>query len=227
MDILSKQLTLKDHFAINNLSINPAFEFKKFTHPYLGQVVDVFTRSFCLYEPMTSYLKMDMNLYKKFAYAVAEKAIIDRLSVIALKDGQVAAFALVEDIANPCPIPDFDPKFKYILELLESLGKSYFSNRIINSLDISHLFITAVDENFRGQNLSTQVNFQAMNISSQAGFSRMYCEFTHEFNEKGVIHHLTTPFIKIGSQLYRDFVFENQKPFSKLPGAATSYLWQI
>lgn len=217
----------KDHFILNDVTVNPRYEFKLFTEPYLDQVIDIFTRAFCLSEPMTAYLKMDMGLYKNFARAVAEKAIVDKLSVIALKDNQVAACALIEDLASPCPIPDFDPKFKYILNLLEKLGVSYFANQTIKPLEISHLFITAVDEKFRGQKLSTQVNFHAMNISSAAGFKKMYCEFTHELNEKGVLHHLKMPCVKIGAQLYQDFVFEAEKPFAYLSGGATSYLWEI
>ncbi len=217
----------KDHFALNNLMVDPRYNFKYFTESYLEQVVDLFTRAFCLSEPMTAYLKMDMDLYKNFARAVAEKAVADKLSIIALKDDKVVACALVEDITNPCPIPDFDPKFKYILGLLEKLSNQYFTNKTINPFEISHLFITAVDEKFRGQKLSTQVNFQAMNISSQAGFSQMYCEFTHPLNEKGVIHHLTIPYSEIGSQVYQDFIFENNRPFEKLDGGAKSYLWQI
>lgn len=227
MNILSNKVNSKDHLTLNGLVSNPAYQFKLFTRPYLKQVIQVFTHSFCLSEPMTAYLKIDMNLYKKFAHAVAEKAILDKLSVIALQNDQVVAFALVEDMANPCPIPDFDPKFKYILELLDSLGQSYFSNNTVNPLEIAHLFITAVDEKFRGKNLSTQVNFYAMNMASQAGFNQMYCEFTHEYNEKGVLHHLKSPYFLMGSQVYKDFSLEGKKPFNELAGGAKSYLWTI
>ncbi len=228
MDSSAKSIAkVKDHFSFNHLSVNPYFQFQLFTEPYLEQVVDVFTRAFCLFEPMTAYLKMDMTLYKNFARIVAENAVQDQLSVIALQEGKVAAIALVEDLARPCDIPDFDPKFKNILALLDRLGKDYFSKRTIKPLEISHLFITAVDEKFRRQNLSTQVNFQAMNISSRAGFKEMYCEFTHPYNEQGVIPHLKMPYTLIGAQVYKDFVFQNKKPFAQLSGGAKSYLWQI
>lgn len=227
MTIIHTSLNNKNHFLLNKVDIHPDIQFKLFTEPYLDQVVEIFTKAFCLSEPMTAYLKMDMSLYKNFAYAVAKKAIEDKLSVLAFKNNELAAFALVEDLADPCPIPDFDPKFKYILKLLEQIGETYFTDRVLKPREISHLFITAVDEKFRGQKLSTQVNFQAMNISAQAGFSKMYCEFTHYYNEEGVLHHLLRPHSMIGTQVYRDFTYGNEKPFKELGGHATSYLWEL
>lgn len=216
-----------ENFVKNNIPIDKTYQYTILTPHDIDQVVDVFTTAFCRSEPMTHYLQMDHDQYRVFARAVAEKASEDQLSVVC-KDGEkVAAFALVEDLAAPGPIPDFDPKFSYILALLEKLGESYFPGKKIPIGQIAHLFITAVDENYRHRGLSKQVNFRAMDLAAQHGFSYMYCELTHPFNQRGIIPHLSNPKRFIGSCLYRDFVFQGIHPFADLPGEAQSYLWAI
>jgi hypothetical protein len=205
---------------------NQNFRYQILTEEYVDQVVEVFTNAFCDSEPMTRYLAMDKNKYKKFASAVTQKALEDKLSIIALDGKKVIAFALVEDIADPGPIPDFDPKFKYILGLLENLGQHYFANKKFEKRQLAHLFITAVREEYRGLSLSTQVNFQVTALAQQENFSQMYCEFTHYYNEKGVLPYLKN-YQLIGSQIYKNFNMENQQPFEYLDGSANSFLWPL
>ncbi len=216
-----------ENFIRNAISIDTQHEYKLFTIDYIDKVVDVFTQTFCRSEPMTHYLHMDEEKYHKFAYAVAKKAVEDQLSVIALEDNKVIAFALVEDLASPGDIPDFDPKFSFILGLLDKLGGNYFQNKQFPLGHVAHLFITAVDENHRGKRLSTQVNFQAMDIAAQRGFDFMYCEFTNYINEKGTVPHLQNRKKLIGSQEYEEFILEDRKPFDHLEYSANSYLWEI
>lgn len=194
---------------------------------HIDQVVDVFTRAFCRSEPMTEYLRMDEKKYSVFARAVAEQAYQDGLSIVALDKKRVIAIALVEDIAAPGPIPDFDPKFEYILGLLENLGKDFFSGKKFSPGHMGHLFITAVDEKYRHLGLSKQVNFRAMDLAAHLGFDFMYCELTNIYNEKGIIPHLSAKKRLIGSINYKDFIMKNKKPFANLEGRAHSYLWAI
>ncbi|MBA3661862.1 MAG: hypothetical protein H0W64_09050 [Gammaproteobacteria bacterium] len=212
---------------LDNVPSHPSYQYKLLTKAYIDQVVHVFTTAFCRSEPMTHYLKMDEEQYKIFARAVTEKACEDQLSIIALENDKVIACALVEDIANPGPIPDFDPKFEFILGLLEELGKAFFEKKSFPRNHIAHLFITAVDEDHRHLGLSKQVNFRAMDLASEKGFEFIYCELTHIYNELGIMHHLQNPKKLIGTRLYRDFIYKGSKPFLGLPGGAHSYLWAI
>jgi len=215
---------------INLLPIVKKYQYRVFTEEYLDQVIDVFTRSFCRSEPMTEYLKMDEDKYKNFAKAVSNKAIEDQLSIIILDQNKVAALALVEDIADPGPIPEFDPKFRFILGLLDKIGIHLFENRVFPKKHLAHLFITAVDENYRKLHLSTIVNLLAIQQSHKSGFDFMYCEMTNHLNESGLIPHLDNLDHwkeKIGTQVYREFEMENQKPFEFLDGSANSYLWKL
>lgn len=211
----------------NQLSLTSPYQFQVLTAAYLNQVVEIFTRAFCRSEPMTHYLQMDEHKYKIFAKSVTEKAIEDGLSIIALDGEKVIACALNEDLTLPGPVPYFDPKFDYILALLEKLGDNFFSGKTFPKNHIVHLFITAVDEAYRHRGLSTQVNFRAMDLAALHGFKFMYCELTHRFNEFGIIHHLKNPKRTIGKIVYKDFMVNGLHPFSNLSGEAHSFLWAI
>lgn len=211
----------------NNIPLDDRYAYQLLTPDYVDQVVDVFTYAFCRSEPMTHYLHLDENKYKLFARAVSEKACNDKLSIISLDGEKVIACALVEDLADPGAIPDFDPQFEYILALLEKLGENYFPGKKFMAGHIAHLFITAVDENYRHQGLSKQVNFRAMDLAAQHGFEFVYCELTHPYNQYGIIHHLRNPKRLIGRCVYNEFMYKGIRPFANLSGEASSYLWAI
>lgn len=224
---MNNEIKIGQNYIANNIRSNPRYRIEILTKEYIDQVVEVFTYAFCRSEPMTSYLQLDEQKYKIFARAVTEQAVLDKLSVIALDGEKVVACALTEDLASPGPIPDFDPKFVYILALLEKLGEGFLSAKTLAKGNVGHLFITAVNHHYRNQGLSTQVNFHAMDLASQKGFMFMYCELTHPYNESGILHHLKNPKWLIGDIIYSEFKIGDYHPFKNLPGGARSYLWTI
>lgn len=219
----------RSHFNMqhNNVPIETPYEFSVLQDQHIDETVDVFTKSFCRSEPMTKYLDMDEEKYKVFARAVVEKARDDQISIVALDQGKVIACALSEDLVKPGAIPDFDPKFIYILSLLESLGENFFKDKVISPNQIAHLFITAVHEDYRGLGLSKQVNFRAMDLAAQKGFDFIYCELTNVYNELGIMRHLKNPKQLIGTATYNKFEYEQERPFADLGGMANAYLWAI
>lgn len=222
-----KKETLHFNMLQNNVPIETPYVFEVLQDRHIDEVVDVFTKSFCRSEPMTKYLEMDEKKYSVFARAVCEKARDDQISIVGLDNGKVIACALSEDLMDPGAIPDFDPKFIYILALLESLGERFFPDKTFKPKHIAHLFITAVHEDYRGLGLSKQVNFRAMDLAAQKDFSLLYCELTNVYNEIGIMRHLKNPKRLIGSQIYNEFIHNGIKPFAYLSGMANSYLWAI
>lgn len=229
MSYTEQYFTTDSHpnFLRNKVSVDNQFQYTLLQKEHIDKTVVLFTEAFCRSEPMTKYLEMDEEKYKIFARAVVEKAEIDQLSVVALDGKKVIACALVEDLADPGALPDFDPKFEYILALLEQLGKSFFPGKEFPKKHIAHLFITAVAADYRHYGLSTQINFQAMDLAAAKGFDFVYCEFTHHFNRRGVINHLVNRKKLIGAIPYNKFTFQGKKPFPDLYGGAYAYLWEI
>ncbi len=215
------------NFFRNQLPLDHRYRYTLLTEAHIESVIDVFVRAFCRSEPMTKYLHMDEKKFQVFARAVTEKACRDQLSIVCLDGTKVVACALVEDLFQPGEIPEFDPTFVYIMSLLDSLGSTYFADKIFATGQIAHLLITAVADDYRRQGLSIQVNFRAMDLAAARGFGFMYSELTNAFNQKGIIHHLKSPKRCIGQIVYRDYRYQNECPFSQLDGAAASYLWAI
>lgn len=195
---------------------------------HVKQVVKMFTKAFCNSEPMTKYVGMEYDAFTPFAEMVTIKAVTDGLSSVVLEDDRVVACALVEDVTNPLNIvTPLTSKFDPIFNLLEKLSSDFIGNKKFSSGQLAHLFITAVDEDFRGKRLSEVVNFGAMEIARQKQFSMMFSELTNYLNEEGIMHHLMADKLLIGSIVYKEFVFNNANPFANLDGAAHSFIWSL
>lgn len=195
---------------------------------HVERTISLFTRVFCDWEPMTRYVNMDYESFLPFAKAVVEKAARDGLSIVALDGTKVIACALTEDLMDPLPLTfEVSPKFKYIFSLLEQLSSGYLLGKEFQKKLIAHLFITAVDEDYRMRGLSKQVNFRAMALAAQNNFSFMTSELTNIFNEFGIMHHLNNDRLLMGSQMYKDYVVAGVRPFANLPGQASGYIWAL
>ncbi len=220
---------LADIFTRNNLQPDTHFRYEIAQRKHKKGIIKIFTEAFCGAEPMTHYLHIDPKKFKTFTKQVTENAICDHLSIVALDKDKVVACALVEDLAAIREAPtDFDPNFKYIISLLESLGGDFFKEKKFDKGHIAHLFITAVDKNYRRRGLSTQVNFHAMNLAEKLGFQFMYSELTNFYNEMGVFNHMTQKHRRlIGARDYKDYEIDGFKPFPHLKGYAHGYLWEI
>ena len=188
----------------------------------------MFTHAFCDSEPMTHYIDMQYNEFRPFAALVVNKAIRDKLSTVVVENNEVIACALAEDITAPLEIPyKLTPKFDPIFHVLENLSTAYFTENKPQPNQITHLFITAVHHLHRGKGLSEIVNFGAMDLAAERGFQCMTSELTNFINEKGIIKHLPTAKKLIGSIIYKDYVFNNTRPFANLEGGANSYIWAL
>lgn len=218
-----------DIFTRNSLIRDSRYRYEIAERRHKKGIIKIFTKAFCEAEPMTHYLGIDPKKFKIFSKEVTENAIRDQLSIVVLDKDKVIACALVEDLMNVHEAPiNFDPKFKYIVSLLETLSGDFFNNKTFEKNTIAHLFITAVDKDYRRRGLSTQANFHAMDLATRHGFTFMYSELTNFYNEMGVFHHMKQNHRRLlGACDYKDFEIDGFKPFPHLKGYAHGYLWEI
>lgn len=204
------------------------FKYEILSQRHYDQTIDIITHTFCHREPMTKCLGITPHEFTPFAKLMVEKAIKDGLSIVALDNDTVCACTIVEDGTDPLNITiNLDSRFKIIFSLLENLASEFFNERILSRNHIAHLFITAVAENYLGRGLSKKINFESIQLARKNGFDFMYCEFTHDYNEKGTVKNLTNNKLLIRSCLYKDFVFNGEKPFQSLEGSASTYIWEL
>lgn len=205
------------------------FQYKVLDKQYKDAAIAVMTESFCDYEPMTKFINVTYDEFSPFAEIVVEKAIEDKLSIVALDGKRVVACTAVEDLVDPAPIDlsKLTPKFNYIFGLLESISGSFFQNKQIDKNIVSHLFITAVHPDYHRQGLSRQINFQSMKLAIQRNFDFMLSELTNWYNEKGLLKYMDTDKKLLGKAVYHDYQQEGKQPFKGLSGEAHSYIWQL
>lgn len=204
------------------------YDIEKLHAKHIDQVISLVTNAFCDSEPMAQYLKLEYKEFSPFAECIIEKAVHEEMSVVVLEGDQVIACAIAEDITKKHPL-DFNlsSKFKPIHAFLETLTKQFFESKNFNSNLLAHLFITAVEPNYRGLGLSKKANFAAMQLAYDNNFQFMYSELTNYLNEKGTIKYLQHNKLLIGSMAYHKFEFEGKHPFKNLPGVANAYLWEL
>lgn len=209
--------------------LNEDFEFKTLDERYIDSTMSMFTKAFCDSEPMTKYVNMSYKSFRVFAEQTVVKAAKDGLSAIALNNERVIACDLIEDIANPLVLnmDQLDLKFIPIFTLLEQLTANFFKGKEFAPNHLAHLFITAVDQKYRGLGLSRQINFHGMMIAQRRKFDFMISELTNYLNEKGTMKYLLFDKLLVGSAVYQDFILDGQKPFAHLTGGADAFIWQL
>lgn len=209
-------------------SFKSPFKYVQLQPEHVASTIAMFTEAFCRSEPMTRYIDMQPEEFLPFATLVTEKAAIDGLSTVVLKDNEVIACTLVEDLTQPLIIESsLTKKFDPIFNLLESLSAHYFVEHNFPPGVVAHLFITAVHEKYRGMRLSETVNFGAMDIARAKGFHYMFSELTNFINENGLVKYLEFEKKLLGVIVYKDFIFNSYKPFAHLAGEAHSYIWSL
>lgn len=210
------------------LNLDDLCHYHVLQNQYLDQAIKLITQSFCKFEPMTCYLNIPHHEFIPFATHVVEKAVREGLSMGAMVGNKLVACTIVEDVADPLNLTfEIDPKFQCIFALLEELAHPFFKGKVFEKNHLAHLFITAVDPNYHGEGLSRKVNLEAIKLAKAKNFDFMCCEFTHPYNEKGTIRNIKNNKLILGSRVYKDFVFEDEKPFENLAGSATAYIWEL
>lgn len=226
MDNTGKQYLARN--ILKQISRNHSYRYDIMKKKHIKGVISMFTRSFCDSEPMTKYVDMDYASFSVFAEKVAKKTATSGLSVVALDGEKIVACALVEDITDPVNLNiELSPKFQYIFALLDDLTSSFLKNQTFSPHYLAHLFITAVDEEYRGQGLSKQVNFRAMAVAASKGFSYMLSELTNHLNEKGILHHLQFKKTLIRYIDYNTYIHDGVRPFKGLDHGASGYVWAL
>ncbi len=146
--------------------------------------------------------------------------------VILDKNHRVIACALAEDMADIfIPHIAHYPKMKAILTLLNEVSKPFTKGKKFIPGKIVHVWITAVDQTYRGHGLSTQVAMSCVESAARKGYDYAYAEFTSELTEN--ITHQFKVLHLVNELKFADFTLEGKKPFAELPGSVTAYLAAI
>lgn len=197
------------------------------TAEYEKAALDLFVKSFCNDEPMTSHLDITVEEYTPYAAAFIKKAIKDGLSKV-IVDGdsgnKLIGVGIIEDLANPF-IPDFAryPKIKPVYEVLESLSKPFIKGKTFAKGKVGHACIAVVDPTYRHHGISTTICTSCCEGLAYKGYEFCYSEFTNSLSEKMVTHLDNCHFInRVEYSSFKNA--DGKTPFKGLGGSASAYV---
>lgn len=205
-------------------TIDTEYSVETLSDGHVKSTVELFTKTFCDSEPITKHLGIQYNDYEAFAREVVLKVVKDGLSKVAVdKQHRVIACCLAEDMADPfIPKLAHYPKLRPVLALLQELSKPFLSGKEFIKGKLAHVWIAAVDEEYRGHKLSTQIDKACSDTLARKGYDLVYAEFTNELSEK--IVHQYSLYQLINKIKYDDFKLDGEKPFKGVAGSAASYI---
>ncbi|GAB1538935.1 hypothetical protein NUACC21_16000 [Scytonema sp. NUACC21] len=132
-------------------------------------------------ETMSKALEINANSFSPFAEIVCRKAIKEQLSLVAKDEesGDVIGFSILEDFVSEFPKLDgIDTRFLPILNLLSELDDWYKSNYQLKPGEVLHLFMTGVDERYRGQGIAQKLMEEIFNVAKNNGYKSIIAECT-------------------------------------------------
>lgn len=204
--------------------MKPLIKVEDLKNNHKKPVIELFVKSFCDSEPITKQLDISYEEYEPYAEAVVTKAVKDGLSKVLLDEkNHVIGFVIAEDLADPFKMDLTKcPKLKPVHALLSELSKTFLSGKQFKKGKVLHTWIAAIDPKFRSQGLYRDLGLIHVESAMKKGFDFIYSDFTNELSAK-IVRQFDV-LRQCNKVNYADFVYESQKPFENVPGAATSYL---
>jgi hypothetical protein len=156
------------------------------TEENLKSAIECISNTFYFGEPMTKALNITLEEFKYFASIVLRKAVLDKLSVVALDNitGKVVGVLIAEDFMTEPPegIETISPKFLPIFELLGNLDTRYKEKYPVHPGELYHIFMVGVYKKYAG--LSLPLTRTAEIIARSKGYVAAIGEATNPISYK-------------------------------------------
>jgi len=213
-------VSLIDFFNINN----DKYKIKILSESYQTQVVALLSTCFYEEEPLTYYLDVSQREYFQFITDVVKHATLDRLSLIAVDQGNnVIACCIAENFNNPFrPDTQYYPGMVVLFDFLHTLQQNFTLLSTVKNKKILHITMTAVDKKLHVRGISKNIDFiTCKHAAERYGFDFVYAEVTNQIRKK-VIE--TFDIMGSSSVTYESYIVDGYQPFNKVNGSATAYL---
>ncbi|MBD2730142.1 hypothetical protein H6G96_28440 [Nostoc sp. FACHB-892] len=151
------------------------------TEDNLKSAVECISNTFYLGEPMTKALGITLKEFKHFTGILAKKAIINKLSVVAIDNitRKVVGVLIAEDFMTepPTSIKTVSPKFLPMFEVIGTLDAKYRAKYPVKLGELYHLLMVGVYREYAG--LSVPLTRTAEIIARSKGYVAAIGETTN------------------------------------------------
>eukprot|EP01022_Parablepharisma_sp_SALTPOND_P004409 TRINITY_DN120231_c0_g1_i1.p1 TRINITY_DN120231_c0_g1~~TRINITY_DN120231_c0_g1_i1.p1 ORF type:complete len:317 (+),score=32.86 TRINITY_DN120231_c0_g1_i1:120-953(+) len=225
-----------------NLAISYPFKSKVLELPYqlpelgltvdlmkpaeLDSTMDLLVKVFLEGEPMVRAIQATYEEFSSLAHEVQKAAIEPILTTVIRKTDtkEIVAASLHDYVSleklHGGKLPEkFDPVMA-IVEKMEDFYRNYYKEQKFEG-KIMRCFMIAVDEKFRGKNLSRHLVYAGAIVGAKHGFKRYIAECTNIFS--------TNVFMSVGvkpiySVKYDEFMYKGEKPFENTNKVHTEHV---
>jgi|SRR5215470_4854948 len=183
----------------------------------VDEIIRLLAKTFSASEPPAVAMGLTFNDFEQFVDLLCPPAVAGELTIVArdFETRQIAGVMLTDDFAVP---PDLKPsqfseKFLPILAMLDSLDEQYRQGRSIVPGQYLHLFMLAVDEQFAGRGIATQLVSACLENGRQKGYTHAVTEATgvisqHVFRKLG--------FVERDRISYQDYRYKGKPVFASI-----------
>lgn len=195
---------------------------------YLNETIDIITSHFVKEEYLTREAQLNYSEFEPYVRAYCELDLAHNLSIIAVdkKTDKVIGFSISEDPELPSAINvnnylEISKKFEITSSLLGKLHQDHL-NITFKQQECCHLFLLGVLPGFQGKRIGKTLVELTQNHAKDKGFKYVLVEATSPAT-KPICEKLG--FKNLGNTPYKDFVFNNQKPFVSITDYLGPYLF--
>jgi ribosomal protein S18 acetylase RimI-like enzyme len=180
----------------------------------LEETVNLIAENFSKAEPMTKSQGITADEYHYFAEIYCNKAIRDKLSIIAKDKGKVIGFTISKDLESDPPegIENVNSKLRPALAFLNKLDEEYIKSfKKIND-KIFHIYMGGVDQQYEKRHIATTMLEESLKMAKLNNFTVAIAETTglttqHILRDKqGFIERIVIE--------YKNFLYEGRYPFN-------------
>lgn len=167
---------------MNLICKNDEILFQTMQHSDIEETASCISQVFSNFEPMAKTLKISFNEFYRFALPVCQKAVEQKISIIAKdqKTEEIVGFIISEDFTtvSQYPLDGIDHKFEGVFSLLSELEENYQKCHLIKARQVLHIFMLGVQEKYNKRHIATTLVRENLNLAKHHNFEIAITEAT-------------------------------------------------
>jgi len=187
------------------------YTFRKLTGEDVNKALNLASKVFCNHEPMCSTVGVTRDEFNYEVGGITKVCCESGLSFVAEdknRDFVSLCLSLPYTDYTKIRFPQKTPSIAPVIELL-----NHFKKLPGKEEECYLIYIMATDENHIRKGLCKQIIDQSMNAAKKAGFKYVVVDVTNISSQKMAS---SLQFKSIQSENFRDFAFQNKKPFETI-----------
>lgn len=206
----------------------PAITFSILRKADIEEATECVADAFVQGNPITKEMKITREEFKAFSSYICRSSANSGLSIIAREKftQKLIGCRIVDDASdNHQDMPVLSEKFDPIFSLLQAGSEKLPA--VDKSNKVAHFVTLAVKKEYEGQGIAKQLLALQLHYLSQLNYQYFTVELAHPFTHQILKSILENEIEHTHSIQYKDFIFQETRPFENVPGEVITCLNNI